>query len=89
MHHYVYILYSETIQKYYIGYSSAPEQRLEFHNSSLNKIWSKRGQPWVLKCTFLFADKATALRAEKFIKRMKSKSFLEKIIENGFDMDVG
>ena len=89
MHHYVYILYSDSIRKYYIGYSSEPEKRLEFHNSSSNKIWSKRGQPWVLKRTFLFTDKPTALKAEKFIKRMKSKSFIEKIVENGFDIDVG
>ena len=89
MNHYVYILYSDSIEKYYIGYSSTPDKRLEFHNSPLNKIWSKRGQPWVLKRTFLFPDKATALKAEKFIKRMKSKSFIERIVENGFDIDVG
>jgi putative endonuclease len=82
-------LYSDSIQKYYIGYSSKPDQRLEFHNSSLNKIWSKCGQPWVLKRTILFTDKQTALKAEKFIKRMKSKSFIEKIVENGFDIDIG
>ena len=88
-HHFVYILYSESIRKYYIGCSSEPEKRLEFHNSPLNKIWSKRGQPWVLKRTFLFPDKTAALQAEKTIKRMKSKVFIEKIVENGFDTKVG
>jgi putative endonuclease len=89
MNHYVYILYSDSIRKYYVGYSSEPEQRLAFHNSPLNKIWSKRGQPWVLKRTFLFPDKTAALQAEKVIKRMKSKAFIEKIVMNGFDTKVG
>jgi putative endonuclease len=72
-----------------MGYSSEPEQRLAFHNSPLNKIWSKRGQPWVLKRTFLFLDKTAALQAEKAIKRMKSKAFIEKIVMNGFDTNIG
>jgi len=79
--YYTYILYSSKIDKYYIGYSENPEKRLEFHNSEYNKIWSKRGQPWVLKVTLIFDTKKEALQAEKLIKRKKSRAYIEAVIE--------
>jgi putative endonuclease len=78
MKHFVYILNSAKIDKYYIGYSQDPAKRLEFHNSELNKIWSKRGQPWELKVVIEFPDKTAALKAEKFIKRKKSIAYIQK-----------
>lgn len=63
--HYVYILHSKSINKFYIGYSQNPITRLQFHNSELNKIWSQRGKPWSLEITFPFNDKKDALRTEK------------------------
>jgi len=70
---FVYILFSSKINKFYIGYSQNPEKRLEFHNSTLNKIWSKRGQPWELKTTIPFKSKTGALKAERKIKKLKAK----------------
>lgn len=87
MQHFVYILYSEKLDKYYIGYSTNPENRLAFHNSERNKIWSKRGQPWTLKKVFEFEEKKTALKAEKYIKRMKNRDYIATIIQkDGFEM---
>ncbi|RKZ34729.1 hypothetical protein DRQ33_01480 [bacterium] len=34
MHHYLYILYSNSLDKYYIGVSKNPKVRLHFHNTS-------------------------------------------------------
>jgi len=79
--HYVYILYSSKIDKYYIGYSENPQKRVEFHNSKFNKIWSKRGQPWVLMLTLKFDNKSEALRSEKFIKRKKSRAYIKAVID--------
>ena len=79
--HYVYILYSKSINKFYVGYSENPDKRLDFHNSELNKIWSKRGKPWELIATFSFQIKSDALRAEKFIKQQKSTKYIQTIIE--------
>jgi putative endonuclease len=83
MEYYLYILYSSTLDKYYFGYSQNPHQRLEFHNSPLNKIWSKRGQPWVLKRTISFETKTEALKAENHIKKQKNKSYTLNVIETG------
>jgi len=79
--YYVYILYSRKIDKYYIGYSENPQKRLEFHNSEFNKIWSRRGQPWELRLTIKFDTKTEALHSERFIKRKKSRAYIEAVID--------
>ena len=45
--YYIYILYSKTIDKYYIGSTSNVENRLAFHNSARNKVISLflKGEP--------------------------------------------
>ena len=83
MEYYLYILYSPSLDKYYYGYSQDPKKRLEHHNSPLNKIWSKRGQPWEIKRTIAFETKKEALKAEKHIKKQKNKTYTLKVIETG------
>jgi len=86
MTYFVYILYSEKIDKYYIGYTSDLTQRLDFHNSiEKNKIWSKRGIPWNLVFSHQANSKSDALKLEKFIKRQKSRSFVQRIIADGLN----
>ena len=88
MHYFVYILYSESIDKYYVGKSEYPENRLTYHNSDSNKIWTKRGKPWESKTTIEFENEAQATKAERFIKNQKSRTFIEKIISEGWDPDA-
>ena len=82
--YWVYILYSEKIDKYYIGSTSNLKNRIEFHNSEYNKIWSKRGKPWVLVFSHTFETNKEALAAEKFIKKQKSRTFILKLIDEGW-----
>ncbi len=79
--YFVYILHSKSINKFYVGYSENPTKRLEFHNSDLNNIWSKRGKPWELVANFSFQTKTQALKAEKFIKKQKSTQYIISIIQ--------
>ena len=82
MKYYVYILYSDSIDKYYIGYTSNLENRLQFHNSKeYNKIWSKRGIPWEMCFSHEFDSKQEAIKAEKRIKNQKSRAFIVKLID--------
>lgn len=83
MNYCVYVLYSEKINKYYIGSSSNVDNRVIFHNFSLNRIWTKRGQPWVLKRTIECNDNTEALKLELRIKRMKSRKYIDEIVKNG------
>ncbi len=82
--HFVYILYSSKIDKFYVGYSENPNERLKFHNSELNKIWSKRGQPWTLEKFIQFNSKTEALSVERRIKKLKSRKVIKDIIINGW-----
>jgi len=86
--HWIYILYSKKIDKYYIGSSSNVQKRLEFHNSEYNKIWSKRGQPWELVFSHQFETKSDALKAEIFIKKQKSRIFISTLIKDGWDSSI-
>ncbi|MBR9775371.1 MAG: GIY-YIG nuclease family protein [Cytophagales bacterium] len=84
--YYVYILYSELIDKFYVGQTVDIDKRLLFHNDSQrNNIWTKRGIPWVLKKAILFNSRAEALKAEKFIKSQKSRKVILDIIQNGYN----
>jgi len=84
MAYFVYILYSSKIDRYYVGFSTDVNNRLSYHSSvTYNRIWTKRGIPWDLKFKQAFADKRSALKAEKYIKRMKSRVFIENLIKNG------
>ncbi len=82
--YWTYILYSEKIDKYYIGYTSNIQNRLDFHNSDSNKIWSKRGIPWKMVFSHKFATSTEAIKAERFIKKQKSRTFISKLIDEGW-----
>ncbi|REG81873.1 GIY-YIG catalytic domain-containing protein [Algoriphagus antarcticus] len=41
----VYIIYSKSLDKFYIGYSADFEKRISFHNSTQNTIWTKASDP--------------------------------------------
>jgi len=66
MEYYVYIIYSSSRDKYYIGYSSDPEGRLLKHNLGAT-ISTKTSKPWVLVYKEKFTDKASAIKRENQI----------------------
>ncbi|WP_429416520.1 GIY-YIG nuclease family protein [Roseimarinus sediminis] len=75
----VYILYSTRIDHFYVGYTNDLKRRLYEHNRRKGK-YTDRGIPWELKYTEQFSTKAEALSRELFLKRQKSHSFFEAII---------
>jgi len=79
MKYYVYILYSQSKDRYYVGYSRNPDERLIEHN--LGATTSTRpGRPWVLVYTEELEDKSSAIKREGEIKRMKSRKYIENLI---------
>ncbi len=81
--HYLYILYSAILDKYYVGETVDIKQRLASHNTGLYKgAYTKAAQDWELKLSFVFENRKKSLEAERFIKRMKSRKFIEKVIAN-------
>ena len=82
--YYLYILYSEPSDKYYVGYSSAPFRRLNEHNSSPLSTYTSKHRPWDLKAIYSCGDIETeAIEIERFIKRQKSRKLIQKLIEDG------
>jgi len=81
--HYLYIIYSETIRKYYVGETPNVEIRLIQHNTHHFKTnFTKVANDWKISLKCPCQNRAEALFLEKFIKRMKSKVFIEKVIKN-------
>lgn len=79
---YTYIIYSSKIDKYYVGSTRDLEWRLERHNLGWGK-YTKRGIPWKIVYFEKFKIKSEALKREKEIKKMKSRSYVEKLINAG------
>ena len=75
----VYIIYSHLIDKYYVGYTSDLQKRLQDHNSGISTFTSKAGD-WVLKYQKQFNTRALAMKYEKEIKRKKSCKYIEWLI---------
>jgi len=75
----VYILYSSSIDQYYIGHTSNLKDRLRRHNAGRSKA-TKHGIPWEVKYTQPFTTKSLAYRRELQLKAMKSKVFIKNLI---------
>jgi putative endonuclease len=80
MAHYVYILYSNIKDRYYTGSTSDIEQRLKRHNAGATPS-TRTGRPWSVVYTKQFDSKTEALKFENYIKRMKSRKFIESLIQ--------
>jgi putative endonuclease len=77
MPHFVYILYSETRDRYYIGSCANIQSRLIRHNAGAT-LSTKSGRPWEVAYFKQYESKTDALKRENFLKRMKSRSVTEK-----------
>ena len=73
---YVYILYSETISKYYVGQTTAIEKRVLRHNKGYVKS-TKRGLPWKLIWNIEVVNRSEALLLERKIKKRGAKRYLD------------
>ena len=80
---YLYILYSLTSDKYYVGYSDNPEKRLSEHNHNEKATYTSKHRPWISKKIIELGDhRGLAMKIEKAIKKSKSRIIIEKIITN-------
>ena len=75
---YVYILFSKKLNKYYVGACKDIERRIKEHNGGHSKFTST-GIPWELKYTEEYLDLMEAKRRELYIKKMKSRKYIENL----------
>jgi putative endonuclease len=77
---YVYILFSEALNKYYIGSTQDIIVRLEKHLQS-NKGFTSKAKDWVLVYSEEFKTRTEAIRRERQIKKWKSRIIIEKLFK--------
>ena len=76
---YLYILYSESHDRYYVGHSADLEERLQQHNRGTGKS-TKAYRPWKIIYKESFQNKSEAQKREYEIKRKKSRKYIEWLI---------
>ncbi len=81
MQHTVYIIYSESLNKYYTGSCEDLSIRIAQHNAGRNKS-TKPGIPWIIKHTEIFNSLKEARAREAQIKKMKSRKYIESLINS-------
>ncbi|MEO0573108.1 MAG: GIY-YIG nuclease family protein [Bacteroidota bacterium] len=82
---YLYILYSDTYNRYYVGSSRDPWERLVQHNVSPKLTFTLKFRPWQLAAVFEAGTKRSdALKSERFIKKQKSRKLIEKLVDEQF-----
>jgi len=78
---YVYVLYSKTYVKIYIGSTSDLNTRFLSHNKLAKKGYTVRYRPWAILYTEQYQTKTEALRREKQLKSAKGREFIWQLIE--------
>jgi len=74
----VYILYSSTKEKFYIGQTNNIEDRLRRHNSE-QSLSTKNGAPWKVVYTIQLNSRSEAMNLETKIKKRGAKRHLQDI----------
>ena len=77
---YTYILFSETLNKYYIGSTQDIDTRIEKHLQS-KKGFTAKAKDWVLLYSEEFETRTEASRRERQIKKWKSRIMIENLFK--------
>lgn len=77
---FTYIIYSPTRNKYYVGETENLELRLNQHNTAFFPgKYTVQAKDWELFLSIEFNDRTQARKFESFIKKMKSRKFIESL----------
>ena len=78
----VYVLYSPSYNKIYIGFTSDLENRLRSHNMFASKGWTIKFRPWEILFTENFETKTEAMKREKQLKSAKGRNYIWQVVKN-------
>ena len=76
--YYLYILRNKE-NSFYIGTTNNLDRRLQQHNTNQSNYTKNRG-PWELVFSEEFSNRSDAMKREYYLKSLKSKTVLQKII---------
>jgi putative endonuclease len=78
----VYVIYSVSFNKIYIGQTDGLDRRLFEHNNGLLSSYTKRYKPWKIVYTEEYETRSEALKREKQLKSQKGREFIWNHINN-------
>ena len=85
MNYTVYILFSPTYQKIYVGYTSNLLNRFKSHNELGAKDWTRSYRPWLVIYNEFYEQKAEALKRKKSLKNGKGREWIWTRIKSQFE----
>ena len=91
MKYYFYILFSQKLNRYYLGHTSDLIDRIRKHNSN-HKGFTGKANDWKLVYSEEYSLKCEAYARERQVKSWKSKNRIESLIANSSehpDLKVG
>ena len=77
---FVYILYSSSFDRYYVGQTNNLDNRLKRHNSGYVKS-TKAYVPWNLVYHEEFKTRKESMNRESYLKRLKSSKSLKNLLD--------
>jgi putative endonuclease len=80
--HFVYILYSRKLDKYYIGCTKDISARIRKHNAE-HRGFTDAGRPWSLVHVEEYSSKTLAHKRELQLKAWKNRKRIEALFVNG------
>ena len=81
MKFYTYIIFSASLNKFYIGSTSDIEERIVRHNQK-SKGFTGNKSDWALVYSESFKSREDAIEREFQIKKWKSRKMIEKLISD-------
>jgi len=78
---YTHIIFSKTIDKYYIGSCQNIDERLQDHLNN-RSTFTKKAKDWELKYFETYTSRSEAVKREMEIKKKKSRKYIEFLISN-------
>ena len=78
---YVYILYSQSADRYYVGESENVNERLSSHLKGISKYTSVAND-WKIVHVETFESRLLAIKREREIKKKKSRKYIEWLLSN-------
>ena len=81
MNYFLYILFSDKLDGYYIGYSNNLKERLKKHLTN-HKGYTAKAKDWRIVYTEEFSSKSEAYARERKIKAWKSKIKIKELINS-------
>jgi putative endonuclease len=81
MEYFVYILYSPSHNRTYVGQTNNLVSRLSYHNSGKVKS-TKPFRPWVLIHSESFSSRSDAMKKEKWFKSTSGRKKISELLNN-------